>query len=657
MSAIKGAAAYKKKAGMLSLNEEVIPPVLVWRCIDDTVAIPLVEVQLDKITNLKATPATSEKMMLKIITNDPAATVPATPSSEVVFSFNSRATMEEIQRALQQVIARRKASLLAAESARELSLSGTPVPQADTKRSQSLGPQSGSDEETLATLTDPQKLLRNHQLQQKLLMSNKKLMATFKEVVMNSGLDPEEFWSTRINLLRSFAVQNNQKRGSYNVLSTIKPVASSDNEVNVSVTREKIHEIFNQYPIVRKAYDDCVPKISEGDFWSRFFSSKLFRKLRGEKINPYDRGDVMLDKYLYADADYDGEEEEVETSPSSKTHPTTSPSGSPVQKKHKSKNIDDIHINKIIDVMGNEEDNSQKLGNAPDITMRAGKNQDMLSIMKTMNRLSRRMLKSTGVDIEEEDPEKEEQENEEELELNDLRETHETEYNEINFKVNSNKHSDLIKNIPKDSSPLNPQEWYAEFLSELKGYFKVGIDLQEVYNSDEKKKGIREASHEIERLVRQNARQSSHGWHAIKFSASDASSLSSIQDQSVHNEDAEVDPSFLGLDPATIEQLRLTHSTSVEFLCHFWLGFNESATADKAKLVQLRKLYLSIKKCQDRVGATINNIEERFKNVKNEDGELVVAKARELMDPLSVSLDRAIQKYQLAMMPTSGNNA
>ena len=123
---------------------------------------------------------------------------------------------------------------------------------------------------------------------------------------MQFKLSPQVFWSSRLNQLRTFALTISQHKGPYNVLSTIKPVATSDNQVNVNVTRDTINEIFTIYPIIKKAFDDLVPnKFNEGEFWSRFFNSKLFRRLRGDKISiSNSRGDVVLDKYLYIDQNY-----------------------------------------------------------------------------------------------------------------------------------------------------------------------------------------------------------------------------------------------------------------------------------------------------------------------------------------------------------------
>ncbi|GME98084.1 unnamed protein product [[Candida] boidinii] len=381
--------------------------------------------------------------------------------------------MDEMKSYLQQSIARQRTTI---DDNADGNISG----QHDINSSNTraiLNESGAGNDEFLANLLDEKKLLKNTILQQKLLRDNSQLRKIFTNAVIKNGLEPEEFWSTRIYLLRSFAIQNNQKRGPYNVLSTIKPVASSENQVNVSVTREKIHEIFDQYPIVRKAYDDNVPRMSEGEFWSRFFSSKLFRKLRGEKINVHDRGDIKLDKYLKFDPDYDGndsDEDDYENTNSGninsqnqknnlnddqkkeleeqiakinkekekqeklllnkdqkfkrrkrklykpeitsldntkklgdetkklngeideeiKTHydengDLVDENGNRVKKM---KYIDHNKINKFIDVIGNEDDNSTKLGNAPDITMKPDMNKNLISVLRTMNRLSRRMI-------------------------------------------------------------------------------------------------------------------------------------------------------------------------------------------------------------------------------------------------------------------------
>lgn len=628
MSHPTGAAAYKKKQGMLSVLEDASPPKLVWKSIDSNVEVPYAEVHLDSIGNLQATSATSKNMMLKVITMD--VTSSGKPI-DYVFAFSNRPTMNNIKEALQQVVARKKSSLQALESAQESAPSSnrpTPAPSEPPAR------QLGNDE--LASLLDPAQLLKNHGLQQRLLMQNKSLMTTFKEAVMNSGLDPEEFWNTRVHLLRSFAIQTNQKCGQYNVLSTIKPVASSDNQVNVSVTREKIHAIFQQYPLVRKAYDDSVPKLSEGEFWSRFFSSKLFRKLRGEKINNYDRGDLVLDKYLSFDADYEGEE--------------------PQKAKRQKLNP---QVNRFIDVEGNQEDNAQKLGNSPDITMRYGEDRDinpntvnqnnvrdnkMVPILQSMNRLSKRMI--GNVNDEETNQVSEEPE---ELELGDLKEQNQADYNELNLDTRLQKlESDMLNKSRGDhqTERNNDPAKFQEFSLQMRAFFSEPIDLQTVFITEEAKRGIYESSREIAQLVRLNARQSNQSWQVFNVDKTLLNGVGAfgnlpIDDTTVQGAEniEEIPGEVLGLPQAVVETVRLTHSTSIEFLRHFWLYYNnEGGTAHqtmKIKAANLRKLFESLKKSQDRVNSVVESL----------DTEEMKGKVRQMMLPLMGSLNNAITKY------------
>ncbi|KAG4301748.1 hypothetical protein PCK1_001985 [Pneumocystis canis] len=134
-------------------------------------------------------------------------------------------------------------------------------------------------------------------LQQSLLKNNNDLMKTFSETVIKGNLTNDQFWSTRIHLLRTYAVEKYQKRGPYNVLITIRP-QTVNNKIKLSLSREKIHDIFQQHPLIKHVYNENVPPLSEDDFWGRFFLSRLCKKLRGEKLNAHDPNDEILDKYI-----------------------------------------------------------------------------------------------------------------------------------------------------------------------------------------------------------------------------------------------------------------------------------------------------------------------------------------------------------------------
>ncbi|XP_003685648.2 TFIIH subunit TFB1 family protein TPHA_0E01190, partial [Tetrapisispora phaffii CBS 4417] len=303
-----GAAVFKKVSGIITIDEGHSPAILTWRSTDgDKTSV----IELDGIDKLQATPASSEKMMLRLIgIVDESKKIKDNDGNEVLpkpvtymFMFNNRIVMDNIKVTLQHIISRYKDTQAYEEKSRREtggeSVDSTPVVSTPLINTRKL-------DDSLSR----KKLLSNFKLQQSLLRENKTLMKTFQETVMSSGLPADEFWSTRIALLRAFALSTSQKVGPYNVLSSIKPVASSDNKVNVNISREKIMSIFQTFPIVNKAYMDNVPKnFKEPEFWARFFASKLFRKLRGERISPNDRGDVIIDRYLTLDEDYDRQDD------------------------------------------------------------------------------------------------------------------------------------------------------------------------------------------------------------------------------------------------------------------------------------------------------------------------------------------------------------
>lgn len=695
MARIQGQATHKKRAGMMTITEDTFPAMLIWRCADSNAATNLVELSLDTVSFLQATPETSEKMMLKIGLED---------SKQLLFGFNSRKIMDNVKTSIQQIIARKKTSISVEKSKKTITSSindvnsdvlgnktlvtdddntnnSNSINNKDINNPEIIPDESVKNDEFLADLLNSKKLIKNLALQQRLLRDNVKLMRTFTEAVIKQGMEAEEFWKSRIHLLRSFAIQNNQKKGPYNVLSTIKPVASSDNEVNVNVTRDKIKEIFKQYPIVRKAYDDNVPRMSEGEFWSRFFSSKLFRKLRGEKVNLYDRGDVTLDKYLYFDPDYDGEEEVDDNdevgdllhdeknnqellSHSKKKRKIGASEQMVKKKKVKLFNEIDTPIPKCLDLGGNKEDDPDLKGNKPDITMKDDQDPELVGILRTMNRLSRRLMADITDNLNKGDDNDDDDDNldlefEKELELNDLDESDEVEYNELKYAQTSNISSNIIPNemINKvlNQSNLNPESCeYDEIIKQLKEEFKIEFDLTCVYrNLKQEGKKQNDAYKDINNLVKKNAKQSQQSWNSnlkellgLPTSAANTSSLNNT----LTKENTDYDIGIkINLDSNKIESVKLTHATSIEFLRQFWTQFNITAASTpntdpnfKSDLIKLRKYYFSVKKCLNRVEAQLI----KCKDVKEKEIET------QMLKPLVDALNAALQKYEDSIVKT-----
>lgn len=628
MSTVSGACLVNKVSGMVNIREDVTPLILEWRAIDQqkTITIPLPSLQ-----NLKASKEGSPNMMLQVIYKGSDGL-----QKKLTFSFTNRPTMNNIKETLQTVVVRLRTVIKDSPTPNELS-SGQTTPGALLGATELLpAPGSSGMKFNSTNLTD-QGLLKNHQLQQKLLLEDKQLRNIFTQSVIKYKMSPTVFWLTRLHLLRTFALTISQHRGPYNVLSTIRPVASSDNQVNVNVTRDSINAIFETYPVVRRAFKDLVPlKFLEGEFWSRFFNSKLFRRLRGDKINtPNERGDYVLDKYLYIDSEY-LENDELENAPIVK----------------KVKVEEDMHVSKFLDLKGNEVDNSQKMGNMPDITMRfsddfsgdqaltssskgkagqKGQENEMIILMKHMNNLSSKMV-SMSVGSEDINDDKTDKDNlsleemkefQEELDLHDLNETAYPEYIKLN--INSDMGNRISHYEHKDLATISSND-LSKFLSD--NVFTPepnGINLSDVYNS--RKDEIDKTANDITAMIKTNFR-----------------SFKLLNNLSMHDQNAKPI-----ISDEIILEIYTFSSIAMEFLSQFWKLFLNGNNP-----VQLKKLFTALKNCKtnftqltDKLKDLVANNESIIENPKAK--EKVLLDVVNSLSPLQIGLDKACSEYVSAV--------
>lgn len=628
MSTVSGACLVNKVSGMVNIREDVTPLILEWRAIDQqkTITIPLPSLQ-----NLKASKEGSPNMMLQVIYKGSDGL-----QKKLTFSFTNRPTMNNIKETLQTVVVRLRTVIKDSPTPNELSSEQTTPGTLLGATGLLPAPASSGMKFNSINLTD-QGLLKNHQLQQKLLLEDKQLRNIFTQSVIKYKMSPTVFWLTRLHLLRTFALTISQHRGPYNVLSTIKPVASSDNQVNVNVTRDSINAIFETYPVVKRAFKDLVPlKFLEGEFWSRFFNSKLFRRLRGDKINtPNERGDYVLDKYLYIDSEYLGNDE------------LENPS---IVKKAKVE--ENIHVSKFLDLKGNEVDNSQKMGNMPDITMRfsddfsgdqalsfsskgkvgqKGQENEMIILMKHMNNLSSKMV-SMSVGNEDMNGDTTERDNlsleetkefQEDLDLHDLNETAYPEY--IKLSINSDMGNRISHYEHKDLATISSND-LSKFLSD--NAFSPepnGIDLSDVYAS--RKDDIDKTANDITALIKTNFR-----------------SFKLLNNLSMH--DSNTKPI---ISDEIILEIYTFSSIVMEFLSQFWKLFLNGNSP-----VQLKKLFTALKNCKtnftqltDKLKDLVANNDYIMENPKVK--EKVLLDVVNSLSPLQIGLDKACTEYVSAV--------
>ena len=423
---------------------------------------------------------------------------------------------------------------------------------------------------TDAIWLDDDRLKSDVALQQSLLKVSPSLSRTFMEslrtkpnTISNSQF-ATQFWSTRIHLLRAHALEASQTRGSYNVLSTIKP-RTEDNATKLSVSKEQIQLIFSQHPLVKRVYDENVPKLSEESFWSRFFTSRLFKKLKGERISEGDSTDPVLDKYLSQDDDAD-----------------------------RAQRLLASHVPHIIDLEGNEENHSQKKGNTPDMTMRPT-SLDRVPIIRTLNSLSEKIMSHVAPsDIDPSAPIGMDEETFNSLALRDLRDDSGTNHIMLNVRDQSRFFS-RKEDTSSDDYDVQDPEGVLRVVCEDVANIGEDPSLGDAIGYDEASDSEAEdaAVHVGSKISLRNA--SSQIFAAI-------------------NQQHTQDDSASGLSTAIYDRLMLTHATTTEFLHHFWLAFT---SGDQSRAEEISQLVESLNRAMDRINAVARDAElERGKNIE-----------------------------------------
>ncbi|PKX92613.1 TFIIH subunit TFB1 family protein [Aspergillus novofumigatus IBT 16806] len=392
MAPPSGSAAYKKKDGTLTMSQDCqsISWIPAAGGATGTITIPV-----SQITNLQQTPASNPKVMLKVFVLPP--NTPNDSPDQYVFSFtagaNARAEANAIKDALSTAIQAAKTAASATPTPTP-GRTGTPAGGEGMSAAMAIASAVSSAGQAPKPWDDDQRLKADVELQQSLLKADASLQRMFMESLhtkpdtLSASQFMSQFWSTRLHLLRAHAIERSQTRGSYNVLSSLKPRVE-DNVTKLNISKEQIQLIFSQHPLVKRVYDENVPKLSEQQFWSRFFQSRLFKKLRGERISENDATDAILDKYLREDEQANPERE--------------------------------AHVPHFLDLAGNEVNHSQRRGNRPDLDMRPS-GVDKVPIIRTLNTLSEKIMANVApVDRDPSAPVGIDEETYNELQLRDLR--------------------------------------------------------------------------------------------------------------------------------------------------------------------------------------------------------------------------------------------
>lgn len=485
---------------------------------------------------------------------------------------------------------------------------------------------------------DDNRLKSDPELQQSLLRSDPNLKRMFMESLhtkpdtLTVGQFGSQFWTTRLHLLRAHAIERGQMRGSYNVLSTLKP-RTEENVTKMNISKEQIQLIFSQHPLVKQVYDENVPKLSEQQFWSRFFQSRLFKKLRGERISESDATDAVLDKYLKTD-------ESAGT-----------------------KERDGALVPHFMDLAGNEVNHSQRGGNRPDVDMRPS-GVDKVPIIRTLNSLSEKIMANVApADRDPTAPVGMDEETFNQLQLRDLRGDEEQNRVLLNIQDQSRFFTQAKETADEQSrlfAQQNPEKILNDLCTEVQqklpddGTTQLGKLVEPDEEEDDESQAAEKKSRQLV------------GSKANLHQAS-TQILGAIRDRRAQTDVSSTSDTTYGLAPGLYDRLILTHATTTEFLHQFWQAFL-SGNADRAG--EVASLVESLNRAQERINVVAKDAEadrqaemERLKQYAREVLEATGRKIRvnlggvvggekvvsQLLGPTIRALEVALGKYKEAL--------
>ncbi|KAF9653830.1 hypothetical protein BDM02DRAFT_3086761 [Thelephora ganbajun] len=208
----------------------------------------------------------------------------------------------------------------------------------------------------------------DYQLRKRVLLNSPELATLHRELVMTGQITESEFWDGREHLLSAQAAMENQKKGKSGQLVDPRP-QTVDGEIKIVITPQLVHDIFEEYPVVGKAYSENVPsKLTSEEFWKRYFESKLFHanraSIRSSATQHVVKADPIFDQYLVKDDDG--------------LEPRKPVAG-------------DVEM--FVDLGATAEDHGET-GNQGDTTMQAGRQKAALPLIRRFNEHSERLLKS-----------------------------------------------------------------------------------------------------------------------------------------------------------------------------------------------------------------------------------------------------------------------
>ncbi|GAA5807349.1 hypothetical protein MFLAVUS_000707 [Mucor flavus] len=576
---LRAAVRFKKHDGTLF----VTPRRVAWQQQGSSQLTP--SIYYNDILGLAQTPDGSAKVLLKISTKPPV-------SKDFTFQFTSVKNIQEREAIKAQI-----AELLArARGLSSASALGTPTPITPSSVAASPSPSTPQIVNNTASPVPLQQQATTNSSNQKqnigspspgspkswrqeefndrrsLLTSSRELQTLHKElVVIGKSVDEEEFWSSpyvkriRQKLKKDAVSREGKQKGKSSRMVELKPGQQEGSDIKYTLTSQIIHNIFTEFPSVKRAYDINVPdRMTEQNFWKRFLASQFFHRSRTggrSQTTPYDD---IFDRCL--------QEEDDENS---KPPPMS--------------RLDKIRFD--IDLSRTAEDHLES-GNAPDFTMRPGREAQSLPLIRRFNKHSSRVLEVP--------PSKNKRDRttfEEDMEK------------DIVIK-------ELLNEAPCEKIVLDIQDTRRYFESQTGGQDELKINESDTVNL------LNGCKNTFEGWQPEMAKQVMESRLADKVSLE----LTAIIKRKIRHDDKSV--AEVKLPPIVQQKVQSYHSATNEILRHFWSSFEPYKAEKNTRMVE------ALKKQQEK----LNDI---LATVVNYEGD--AEKCKQTLMPVLQAVDRALE--------------
>lgn len=125
-----------------------------------------------------------------------------------------------------------------------------------------------------------QKISQELEEKKRILIENPQVYQLYNDLVVGQLVSAEEFWKNYINFNEYKQESKNQPTGvSQGFMSNICPKSDGTNGLVYNITTDDIESIFKTYPEVKNKFVQNVPiKLTEKEFWTKFFQSYYFRR-------------------------------------------------------------------------------------------------------------------------------------------------------------------------------------------------------------------------------------------------------------------------------------------------------------------------------------------------------------------------------------------